>query len=104
MKRYFRCSIFCTYTRGLLQLIEPDEDVYIDEWKHIYDGEPNCGWETIFECVLSDFIRYAYSENSSDDWGATICERYLSGDMSASDVLESFDNFVNQTDLSEYDV
>lgn len=102
MKRYYQYSILCSYSKGLRQVIEPDEDLYIDEWQNVIHETPRMGWDFVFTNILADFIRYAYSEESSDDWGETLCEKYTSGGCTAADILEKFDEFVENSDFNKY--
>lgn len=78
--------------------IEALKDAFIKEWWRDYDGDPETGWDNIFENALADFEAYA-----NDEASGFLMEQYENGEIGDGDMRNEFDQFTMWKDMNEYD-
>lgn len=101
--RSSRSSIMAATDEFMLSEVIGEKDAIIDEWSSEYDGEPSTSWDTIFDNVVDEFERYCDDEASAMGTDRFLKERFDSGELSESDMLSEFYDFIRFIDISDYD-
>lgn len=88
----------------MLSEVIGQKDAIINEWRSTYDGEPSTSWDEIFDNVVNDFELYCDDEASAMGTDRFLKERFDSGELSESDMLTEFYDFIRFIDLADYDI
>lgn len=81
------------------EMIEVSRYAFTQEWENNYTGNPNTSWDNIFDNALDAFMRYA-----DDEASGFLLDQFHNGEIDEEEMVDLFDQWVNFSDLNDFDV